>query len=182
MADYRQHGGNPYGDMANNSARRAACLSNSDFLSRVEGVKKDFESLSSNISQIASLHQRAITSTDGNPSRTLENAIRQTQILNTKIKDEILYLKADAVRSGNNPTKTSQTRGLQSQFKARLEQYQQEELVYKKRYEEQIARQYRLVNPDADEEEVREAMQADWSNEGVFQTAVSISHPVQIPK
>lgn len=47
-----------------------------------------------------------------------------------------------------------------------------EEANYEKRYREQIARQYRIVNPDATDAEVHEASQADWGNEGVFQTAL----------
>jgi syntaxin 1B/2/3 len=148
-------------------------LMGSDFLDRVEAVRSDIERLSSSISQIASLHQRAIVSTDGGSSVALESMVAQTQVLNTRIKDQIKYLERDAARSGGNSTKDSQVRSLKNQFRSRLEQYQQEEVLYKKRYQEQIARQYRIVNPNADEEEVREAMTADWGDEGVFQTAVS---------
>jgi syntaxin 1B/2/3 len=187
MAAYQQYAGNPYGDSSSQgnihpSARPTdanpppsqlpSILTSPDFLDRVEAVKNDIERLSTNISLIASLHQRSITST--NPSTSsLEGTITQTQILSTHIRDQIKYLEADAARSNGNPTKNSQVRNLKTQFRIRLEQYRQEEVEYKKRYEEQIARQYRIVNPDANEEEVREAVAADWGDEGVFQTAVS---------
>jgi syntaxin 1B/2/3 len=148
-------------------------LSNPDFLTRVTAVRKEIEGLSENISQIASLHQRAISSPDNSGSAQLEHVISQTQILNTHIKDQIKYLETDAARSGGNVTKDSQVRNLKNQFKNRLEQYQQEEVQYKKRYQEQIARQYRIVNPNADDNEVAEAVDTDWGNEGIFQTAVS---------
>jgi syntaxin 1B/2/3 len=173
MAQYSQYGMNPYGNLGNQQTPQSAVLSSSDFLSRVEGVKKDIERLTSDISQITSLHQRAIASSDSTPSNILENVVTQTQILATKIKDGIRYLKTDALRSGNNSIKDSQIRSVQTQFTAVLEQYQQEEVIYRKRYQEQIARQYRIIYPEASEDEVREAMQADWQNEGVFQTAVS---------
>jgi syntaxin 1B/2/3 len=156
-------------------------LSNPDFLSRVEGVRKEIDGLSNNISQIASLHQRAISSPETGSSAALEHIISQTQILNTRIKDQIKYLETDAATSGGNVTKDSQVRNLKNQFKNRLEQYQQEEVQYKKRYQEQIARQYRIVNPDADDEEVREAVNADWGDEGVFQTAVRFLSPPNPP-
>jgi syntaxin 1B/2/3 len=154
-------------------------LSNPDFLSRVEGVRKEIDGLSNNISQIASLHQRAISSPETGSSAALEHIISQTQVLNTRIKDQIKYLETDAAASGGNVTKDSQIRNLKNQFKNRLEQYQQEEVQYKKRYQEQIARQYRIVNPEADDEEVREAVNADWGDEGVFQTAVSLLSSTQ---
>lgn len=155
------------------SAAGPSILSNPDFLARVEGARKDIDSLSANISSIAQLHQRAIGSPDASGSAQLENLVSQTQILNTRIRDQVKYLETDAARSGGNKTKDAQVRNLKGQFKSRLEQYQQEEVQYKKRYQEQIARQYRIVNPQASEEEVREAMDADWGDEGVFQTAVS---------
>lgn len=98
----------------------------------------------------------------------------QTQILNTRIRDQIKFLETDAARSGGAVAKDSQIRSLKNMFKSRLEQYQDEERQYRKRYQEQIARQYRIVNPEASEEEVREASTANWGDEGVFQTAVSI--------
>lgn len=60
-------------------------------------------------------------------------------------------------------------------FKKQLEDYQKEERDYEVRYREAIARQYRIVNPDASEQEIEEAANANWGDEGVFQTAVS--HP-----
>lgn len=131
------------------------------------------------MSAIASAHQRAISSPDGSLSSQVESLVSQTQILNTQIKDQIKFLETDAARSGGNVTKDSQIRNLKSQFKSQLEQYQQEEATYKKRYQDQIARQYRIVNPDATEEEVHEAAQANWGDEGVFQTAVSLRSACQ---
>ena len=149
-------------------------MSNQDFLSRVEACRREITSLSSNISQIASLHQRAISSPDSSSSAALENLVSQTQILNTRIRDQIKYLETDAARSGGAVTKDSQIRSLKNQFKNQLEQYQNEEQTYRKRYQEQIARQFRIVNPNATEAEVQEAATANWGDEGVFQTAVSI--------
>jgi syntaxin 1B/2/3 len=150
-------------------------MSNQDFLTRVEGVRKQIDTLSTQVSSIASAHQKAISSTDGASSAQVEHLVSQTQVLNTQIKDQIKFLETDAARSGRNVTKDSQIRNLKSQFKARLEQYQTEENQYKKRYQEQIARQYKIVNPEASEDEVREASQANWGDEGVFQTAVRLS-------
>jgi t-SNARE complex subunit (syntaxin) len=154
----------------------SSTLTIADFLTRVESIKKEIESLSSNISAIASLHQRTISSTDSaSTSAALESVISQTQILITRIRDQIKYLETDVAQSGGNTIKQSQIRSLRRQFKNRIEQYQQEEQIYKKRYQEQIARHYRVIHPEADEAEIQEAITADWGNEGVFQTAVRTS-------
>ncbi|OQO09863.1 hypothetical protein B0A48_04215 [Cryoendolithus antarcticus] len=148
-------------------------LSNPDFLSRVEAVKADIRTLTTHVSQIASLHQQQLSSADsGSASRSLESMVTQTQVLNTSIKDQIKFLETDAARSKGNQVKDTQIRQLKGSFTKQLQEFRQEEASYEKRYREQIARQYRIVNPEASEGEVNEAVNADWGNEGVFQTAL----------
>ncbi|KAL9059910.1 MAG: hypothetical protein Q9162_000980 [Coniocarpon cinnabarinum] len=146
-------------------------LSNQDFLARVENIRGQIRELTQNIGEIGSVHQRLISSPDANHAQ-LDNLVTNTQILNTKIQSQIRQLEADALKSGDNTTKKSQIRTLKGHFKTQLEDYQKEEQAYKRRYQEQIAREYKIVNPEASDSEVREAAEADWGNEGVFQTAL----------
>ena len=145
---------------------------NQEFLARVEAVRSQIRELTTSIGEIGSVHQRLISSPDANHAQ-LDNLVTNTQILNTKIQSQIRELEADAKKSGDNTTKNSQIRTLKGQFRSQLEDYQKEESAYKRRYQEQIAREYKIVNPEATDTEVREAAEADWGNEGVFQTAVS---------
>ncbi|RMY89042.1 hypothetical protein D0864_06516 [Hortaea werneckii] len=147
-------------------------LSNQDFLSRVEAVKADIRTLTTHVGQIASLHQRALSSPDSGAGQSLESMITQTQVLNTSIKDQIKFLETDAVRSKDNQVKNTQVGSLKTSFQKQLQGYRVEEANYERRYREQIARQYRIVNPEATDSEVQEAADADWGNEGVFQTAL----------
>lgn len=147
-------------------------MTNQDFLTRVEGVKSEIRQLTTNIGEIGSIHQRLLGSPDSGSSAQLDNVVSSTQILNTQIKDQIKQLEYDAAKSNRNQTKDSQIRTLKSNFKSQLEDFQKEEQTYRGRYKEQIARQYRIVNPDASDGEVREAADANWGDEGVFQTAV----------
>jgi len=155
-------------------------MSNQDFLTRVEGVKSEIRQLTANIAEIGTIHQRVLSSPDTSASAQLENIVAQTQILNTRIKDQIKLLETDAAKSNRNQTKDSQIRTLKSNFKSQLEDYQREEQNYRQRYRDQIARQYRIVNPEATDVEVREAADADWGDEGVFQTAVCDVHWLSI--
>jgi len=150
----------------------SAPLSQADFLARVEGAKKRIGQLTANISSIASIHQRLLSSPDNASSAQLENLVSQTQLQNTGIKDEIKYLERDAAKTQGSNLKNSQVQSLKSSFQAQLKSYQDEEREYSNRYRDAIARQYRIVNPDATENEVNEAANADWGNEGVFQTAL----------
>lgn len=150
-----------------------AVMSNPDFLQRVEAVKSDIRTLTTQVSAIAAAHQRTLASPDTASSASLESLISQTQVLNTSIRDQIKFLETDAARSRDNQVKNTQITQLKNSFSKQLQEYRQEEASYERRYKDQIARQYRIVNPDATESEVQEAANADWGNEGVFQTAVS---------
>jgi syntaxin 1B/2/3 len=132
--------------------------------------------LTSSIQQISTLHQRALSSPDSSSSAQLESLVTQTQLKNTQIRDSIKYLEGDAAKTSDSTkgVKLTQAKNLKNEFERELGGYQEEELQYRNRYREQIARQYRIVNPDATEDEVKEASEADWGSEGVFQTAVSI--------
>lgn len=158
-------------------AAPSSVLTQQDFLARVDFAKSEIRTLSSNIQEIASLHQRALSSPDNNSSAQLENLVSQTQLKNTQIRDQIKYLELDAVKTqdGTKSTKARQAKQLKGEFEKSLKEYQQEEVAYRQRYRDQIARQYRIVNPEASEAEVQEASELDWGSEGVFQTAVSIS-------
>jgi len=151
-------------------------LTQQAFLDRVDLAKSEIRSLSSNISQIATLHQRALSSPDSSSTASLENIVTQTQLKNTQIRDQIKYLEADAIKTqdGTKNIKSTQAKKLKTEFENQLQQYREEELNYRNEYRRQIGRQYRIVNPEATEAEVEEASQMDWGSEGVFQTAVCV--------
>lgn len=149
-------------------------LSQQDFLQRIDGTKSRIGQLTQDIGAISSIHQRMLSSPDNRSSAELESIVSQTQIRNTQIKDEIKFLERDAARDPNNAFKKTQVESLKRTFKTQLEDFQREEADYSKRYREAIARQYRVINPEATEAEVQEAANADWGDEGIFTQAVSI--------
>lgn len=114
-----------------------------------------------------------LSSPDNRSSAQLEGVVTDTQLKNTQIKDEIKFLEKDASREPQNSFKRTQVESLKRNFKSQLEDFQREEADYSKRYRDAIARQYRIVNPEATESEVQEAANADWGDEGIFQQAVS---------
>lgn len=153
----------------------APVMSQQDFLSKVQSLRNDIKSLTDDVDYIGQLHQRTLGSTDGQAREQLEQYVSQTQIRNTAIKDGIKGLERDLARTTDSSrnTKNTQLQSLKTFFKSELDKYQSIERDYQHRYREQIARQYRIVNPEATEDEVQQATEMDWGNEGVFQTAVS---------
>ncbi|KAL3953213.1 hypothetical protein ACCO45_013156 [Purpureocillium lilacinum] len=177
---YGNQYGHPYGGTQSaqqpqqSQQSRRPVMSQSEFLDRVKSLRDDIRGLTSDIDTIGQLHQRTLSSTDPNSRQQLDRFVAETQSRNTVITDEIKRLERD-VNSTEGPernTKKPQFDSLKTFFKSELDKYHSIERDYEQKYREQIARQYRIVNPDATEQEVQEASQADWGNEGVFQTAL----------
>ncbi|KAI1418636.1 t-SNARE [Hypoxylon sp. FL1857] len=151
-------------------------LSQQDFLGRIQFLRNEIGTLTENVRVIASLHQRALAEADGGAaSQQLERVVADTQTLNRGIRDQLKFLANDANKTtgaGPRNVKERQVNTIKAEFERELRSYQEEEGSYRQRYRDQIARQYRIVNPDATEDEVRQATEADWGNEGVFQTAL----------
>ena len=168
----------PYGQQQ--SAQSAAPLSSQDFLSRVSHVRNQIRSLTTDVQSIAGLHQRALGNNDPGAASQLDALVQATQLKNTSIRDGLRALRADAERTtdSSRSMKGRQLETLNNDFKKELQGYLQEEQQYRERYREQISRQYRIVNPEASEDEVRRAADADWGNEGIFQQAVYHPSPL----
>ncbi|KAF3013585.1 hypothetical protein E8E14_011807 [Neopestalotiopsis sp. 37M] len=185
---YNQYQSNPYGSADQGyggqehelqsypqQPQGAVTLTQQDFLQRISHLREQIGTLTTNVQAIASLHQRALAESDGGLSaQQLERVVAETQSLNGGIRDQLKFLATDASRTtdGSKGLKEQQVSTLKNNFERELRAYQTEESQYRQRYRDQIARQYRIVNPDASEDEVRQATEADWGNEGVFQTAL----------
>lgn len=148
-----------------------------DYLNRVENLNKEITALNDDINYIKQLHDRDLSNPDGQIKQQLEHHKSQAQIRNTAIKDGIKGLERDLnnTTDGTRNTKTAHLRSVKTKFKAQLDHYQTIERESRKGYRDQFARQYRIINEDATDAEVEQAAEADWSNQGVFQTAVCLS-------
>jgi syntaxin 1B/2/3 len=151
-------------------------LSTDDLFARIEGVKQRIGHLTSDISAIATVHQRMLSSPDNRSTAELESIVTSTQIRNTQIKDEIKFLERDAVRDPTNKMKRTQIDVLKNSFKKQLTKFQEEEADYSKKYREAVGRQYRIINPDATDAEVNEIANSDLGDEGIFTQAVSLQY------
>jgi syntaxin 1B/2/3 len=161
----------------------ANVLSQSEFLQRVSAIRQDIQGLTTSIQNIATLHQQTLTNTDSGVRQQLDDLVGATQLKNTSIRGQIQQLKADTehTQDGTFAVKKRQFDSLNTDFRDTIQRFLQEEQQYKERYREQIARQYRIVNPEATEAEVQQAADADWGDEGIFQTAVRFFTPHHPP-
>ncbi|KAI0002763.1 t-SNARE [Xylariaceae sp. FL0662B] len=150
-------------------------LAQQDFLNRIQFLRSEIGTLATNVQAIASLHQRSLAEADGGlSSQQLERIVAETKSLNQGIRDQLKFLANDANRTtgAERNVKERQVNTIKAEFERELQNYRAEETSFSQRYRDQIARQYRIVNPEATEAEVHEAANTDWGNEGVFQTAL----------
>ncbi|CAK7269650.1 hypothetical protein SEPCBS119000_003676 [Sporothrix epigloea] len=167
-----QHEMQPYGQPE--AATGAPVMSQQEYLTQVSNVRGEIRSLTTSVQSVASLHQRALGGNDPSAAQQLEQLVAETQVKNTQIRNQLRILQRDCERTSDSThaLKKRQFETLNNDFKRELQGYMTEEKQYRERYREQISRQYRIVNPDATEDEVNQAADADWGSEGIFQTAL----------
>ncbi|KAK3331802.1 syntaxin-like protein psy1 [Cercophora scortea] len=175
----------PY-PLPSSSSSAAVPLSRTDFLTSVQQTRHEITSIAADVQQIALLHQRALdgTNTDGDGIRALDALAAATQAKNARIREQLRKLKADAAATGQGSgaaagvgfNKESHVLSLGEEFKRELRAYLEEERRFRELYRQQIGRQYRIVYPAASEGEVALAVERDWGDEGVFQSALRDSN------
>lgn len=143
-----------------------------DFFAEVGELREAIDTVKSNITRMESLHQRSLTDIDESSSqqtqRQLEALAAETSALNNNLASRIKSLKAKHLR---DPTKGPQVNNLDRNFKDTLRQYQMTEKTFADQTRAQMERQFRIVKPDATEEEVRAACE-DNQGQQIFSNAL----------
>ncbi|KAF8252674.1 t-SNARE [Wilcoxina mikolae CBS 423.85] len=143
-----------------------------EFYEEVDQIRGGIDTVNQNISRIESLHQQALKDIDESTSQQtqsqLEALVSETSALNNTLVSRIKILKGKA---GRDPSKGPQVGVLDRNFKDALRKYQLVEKNFADRTREQMARQYRIVKPDATEEEVQQACE-DSQGQQIFSQAL----------
>jgi syntaxin 1B/2/3 len=145
-------------------------LTQEDFLKYIQSVKQQIGELQKHIGQISTLHDRALNNPDSSSSTQLESVVAQAHTSMGHIQNSIKHMERDGK---NDAWKVKHTKQVKISFQEQLQEYQKVEMKYRQGCQNQIARQYRIINPEASADEVDAASKMDWGNEGVFQAAVS---------
>ncbi|KKA29396.1 hypothetical protein TD95_003858 [Thielaviopsis punctulata] len=153
-------------------------LERNAFLEEAANLRNSIQLLNADIDSLSALHQRALSATDSSASAAADNAVVAAQQRALGLKTELARLEHDISITPAGPqvqAKTGQYNTLKNQLQDSVQRLMRTEREFGQRYREQIARQYRVANPEATEMEVRQATERDWSNEGVFQRALQDS-------
>ncbi|KAF9770544.1 hypothetical protein IL306_011895 [Fusarium sp. DS 682] len=142
-------------------------------LNECRDIDRGIDTVEQNLEQLRMIQQRTLDDVDSSgssaASRQLDSLSADTMSLYRELTERVRTVKSnpEAKSAKNNPHVTRIDRRL----KAAITQYQQVESQFRKRTQDQMARQYRIVRPDASEQEIQAAVE-DTTGGQVFSQAL----------
>ncbi|MCJ1466886.1 Plasma membrane t-SNARE, secretory vesicle fusion [Pseudocyphellaria aurata] len=188
---YDQQGSDPYSDSAHSQGGhgsggyggddvemrplngQAAQRDPNAILNECREIDRGIDSIERNLERLRFLQTRAIDDPDASQgtqtNRELDNLSTETMTMYRNFGGRIKAIKQQ--RESGEPRNKPQVGKVDRKLKNAINEYQQVESEFRKKLSEQMARQYRIVKPEASEEEVRAAIE-DTSNNQVFSQAL----------
>ncbi|KXJ91280.1 t-SNARE [Microdochium bolleyi] len=143
----------------------------------ISQVNRGIDTIDQNLNQLKMLQQRSLDEADSsgasNTSRQLNGLSADTMAQYRTLTDQVRKIKSSP--DAQQPKFRAQVGNVDRRLKSAIQAYQQVESQYRKRTQDQMARQYRIVRPDASEDEVRAAVE-DQTGGQVFQQALMQSN------
>lgn len=136
-----------------------------DFLSAQESVKGSCERIEKFMGEIDVLHRSALVTVDEEDSINLAKRIEATSMLAANesanvrrllksMDEETNSITPDIMSESDMRLRVSKQRSLCKRFMTLIEQFEAMQSNYKQKYANQVERQYKLVKPEATEEEL----------------------------
>lgn len=145
------------------------------FFGEVDDIKRNLVQYEDNIERIESLHKRSLAESNVENETAIQRQIdtlqSETRGLAETLKTRIKKLESTSQRDA---TKNAQTQNLKSQFMNLIQKFQASEAAFRQRYRDALERQYRIVDPDATEAQVMQAVEDDQNQ--VFSQALMQSN------
>ncbi|KAI1077629.1 t-SNARE [Whalleya microplaca] len=145
-------------------------------LNEVSEINRGIDVIDQNLNQLKMLQQRALDDADSsassNTNRQLDGLSAETMAHYRSLTERVRQLKS---KPESQQKFGQQVRRVDTRLKDAIRAFQGVDSSFRKRTQEQMARQYRIVRPDADENEVRAAVE-DQTGGQVFQQALMQSN------
>ncbi|KAM7220806.1 putative snare protein [Rhypophila decipiens] len=142
-------------------------------LNECRDIDRGIDQIDANLNQLRMLQERSLIEADASgssTSRQLENLSAQTMDMYRDLTDRVRKVKSNP--EGRQPRNTAQVGRIDRRLKKAIQDYQTVESQFRKKTQDQMARQYRIVRPEASEAEVRAAVEDTSGNSQVFQQAL----------
>lgn len=143
-------------------------------LNECRDIDRGIDTVEQNLEQLRSIQQRTLDDADSSSSsyanKQLDALSTDTMSLYRSLTERVRIVKSNP--DANSPKNKPQVSRVDRRLKAAITQYQQVESQFRKRTQDQMARQYRIVRPNASEDEVRAAVEDTSSGGQVFSQAL----------
>ncbi|KAJ7646017.1 t-SNARE [Mycena polygramma] len=148
------------------------------FLAEVTSVQDAIGAFNANITRIVALNNRSLSALgdeEANVKSELDPLVAETMAQSTQLKDRLQALQA-AVLPGargkqEKEMRQNRTKHLRDKFVEALQTYQQVEQEYRAKARQRVERQYRIVKPEATQQEINEAIEG--GGDQVFMQALT---------
>ncbi|KAF7793042.1 hypothetical protein EIP86_004147 [Pleurotus ostreatoroseus] len=164
----------PNGGMAGNGVDAMSA-----FYTEIASIQDLISTYNTNVTRISELHSRTLNSTDEGANRQtaalLDDLVNETRELGNSIKQRIQALESQPAQPGQDVRiRKNRTDFARSKFVEALQNYQAVERDYRQRYKQRVERQFRIVKPDATQEEVNTVVNdSSGGGDQVFAQALS---------
>lgn len=142
-------------------------------LNECRDIDRGIDDIQRNLDRLRFLQQRAIDDPDASQgtatNRELDSLSSDTMTLYRNFTARIKGIKSR--KESGEPRNAPQVGLIERKLKKAINEYQQVDSEFRHKLSAQMERQYRIVRPDASDQEVQEAIQ-DTSNQQVFSQAV----------
>jgi len=142
-------------------------------LNELRQIDQGIDSIRGQLQTLASLHQRSLDDPDSSANSRVNQEVdtiaSDTMTMYRNFAGRIKSIKQQP--ESGSPRNAPQLGKVDRRLKEAIREYQSMDSAYRKKLQEQMARQYRIVRPDASEAEVRAAVE-DTSNQQVFSQAL----------
>jgi syntaxin 1B/2/3 len=146
-------------------------------LNECQDIGRGIDTIDANLNQMRMLQDRSLndadTSAGSSTNRQLDGLSSETMALYRTLVERVRVMKSNP--ESKTPKNSPQVQRIDRRLKEAINAYQQVEAQFRKKNQDQMARQYKIVRPDADEAEIRAAVE-DPSGGQVFQQALMQSN------
>ncbi|KAF9365719.1 Plasma membrane t-SNARE, secretory vesicle fusion [Mortierella sp. NVP85] len=148
------------------------------FLKKVDLIQKDIAQIESKVRGIGELHAQSVdgVTTEARAkahTKELDEATKSMRDLLNATKNQIKDIERANLRLANSPDiqiRRTQAASLKERFMKVLQQYQVMESGARKNHRDRMERQYKIVRPDASQQEIDQAMET--GNQQIFAQSV----------
>ena len=142
-------------------------------LNECREIDRGIDEIQQSLANLAALQQRSLddpdSSANSQTNRQLDAISTDTMGMYRNFAGRIKSIKQNP--ESGSPKNSPQVGKIDRKLKKAIQDYQSMDSTFRKKLQEQMARQYRIVRPEASEAEVREAVE-DTSNQQVFSQAL----------